>query len=821
MPQSLRSWVLHQPETRYEEDPVRQLVRAAHLPLDVNLQGAPLHLEGNHKLLSLRGLYQNQECTFNPEWKIPEFNDIFVKEIIKDYIPSRKWKLLLPAKLYVPSAHYFGHNRAIKNKYNKAESLHQLLCLKYLHELYKQGILYLREDNHHWKVRGPLYSWEVSALRDNGECGIKLRGRGYPSFPRSGKCSNVGPIKPLSGVHMGSDASGGKMGNEAPTKARSDERGTPILLHGPGNSVWRSSTLSNSRGRSTSRYTTSTNHSRPQNSGLKEAGTKGTTPNSQNLLEPRVLSGGGSLATVQQIETSKAQPSLQRGSTSTDPPCRDKLQHGAYTSSRCRHNSAFTSTAECSCTEQQHSIRCNGRIPDRVTGGIFLVDKSPRNTREARLVVDFSQFSRWPNKVQWPSFASPNLRALSELLPPGMSWVSLDVSAAFYHIPVNPAAASLLLVGIPGLPRDDPHLWELPESIFRDLYLHGRDELLLLLHQRGEQRLPRRTLGFRKIPMGIGLSPFLLSLFSSILVQFARREFVDLFAFSYMDDLVLGARTETHLASCCDSLLYFFREMGIKINEEKTRFTGTSLFFLGLHIRDIGILPQEEKSERVIALLEAIDTRIEYDFKIIQRLIGHLAYLAPFTRPGYPLLMPLYHACNLKRNYRFDMFYKYALIYWYSKLYPVRKNPQGFAQVFVDATPTSIAYIDYQTRSIQSASIPACPIHVAELMAVCWAKMETGASIIATDNTIALSKKFTKFPWELACLANALLIYTRLIYIRSKENPADLPSRGIHYILPYPQVKHAGEPQVNHLNLKVFPTSPPQHTPSQVRFLTV
>lgn len=60
-------------------------------------------------------------------------------------------------------------------------------------------------------------------------------------------------------------------------------------------------------------------------------------------------------------------------------------------------------------------------------------------------MANFPQFSRKSHKVSWPKFACPDLRASCWLLPQRFSWASLDVSTAFYPIPLNPTA------GVPGL----------------------------------------------------------------------------------------------------------------------------------------------------------------------------------------------------------------------------------------------------------------------------------------------------------------------------------------------------------------------------------
>nr|prf gene WHA [Woodchuck hepatitis virus] len=214
------------------------------------------------------------------------------------------------------------------------------------------------------------------------------------------------------------------------------------------------------------------------------------------------------------------------------------------------------------------------RTPRRITGGIFLVDKNPYNSSESRLVVDFSQFSRGHSRVHWPKFAVPNLQTLANLLSTNLQWLSLDVSAAFYHIPVSPAAVPHFLVGSPGLERfascmshdasnrNNSKLQTMHHICSRHLY-----NTLLLLFKTYGRKLHLLAhpfiMGFRKLPMGVGLSPFLLAQFTSALTSMVRRNFPHCLAFAYMDDLVLGARSYEHLTAVYSHICSVFLDLGI------------------------------------------------------------------------------------------------------------------------------------------------------------------------------------------------------------------------------------------------------------------
>lgn len=60
--------------------------------------------------------------------------------------------------------------------------------------------------------------------------------------------------------------------------------------------------------------------------------------------------------------------------------------------------------------------------------------------------MDFSQFSKGRHAMCFPNYWAPNHHALAQILPMDMPMISLDVSHAFYHLPLNPASALQLAV---------------------------------------------------------------------------------------------------------------------------------------------------------------------------------------------------------------------------------------------------------------------------------------------------------------------------------------------------------------------------------------
>nr|AAO12590.1 polymerase [Hepatitis B virus] len=409
------------------------------------------------------------------------------------------------------------------------------------------------------------------------------------------------------------------------------------------------------------------------------------------------------------------------------------------------------------CAEHgEHHIRIP-RTPARVTGGVFLVDKNPHNTAESRLVVDFSQFSRGITRVSWPEFAVPNLQSLTDLLGSNLSWLSLDVSAAFYHIPLHPAAMPHLLVGSSGLSRYVARLssnsrifnyqhgtmQNLHDSCSRQLYVS-----LMLLYKTYGWKLHLYShpiiLGFRKIPMGVGLSPFLLAQFTCAICSVVRRAFPHCLAFSYMDDAVLGAKSVQHLESLFTAVTNFLLSLGIHLNPNKTKRWGYSLNFMGYVIGCYGSLPQEHITQKFKECFRKLPVNRPIDWKVCQRIVGLLGFAAPFTQCGYPALMPLYARIQSKQAFTFSPTYKAFLSKQNMNLYPVARQRPGLCQVFADATPTGWGLAIGHQR-MRGTFVAPLPIHTAELLAACFARSRSGANLIGTDNSVVLLGNIHRF----------------------------------------------------------------------------
>nr|ACF39663.1 truncated polymerase [Hepatitis B virus] len=508
---------------------------------DLNLGNLNVSIPWTHKVGNFTGLYSSTVPVFNPEWQTPSFPHIHLQEDIinrcQQYVgpltvnEKRRLQLIMPARFYPNLTKYLPLDKGIKPYYPEYAVNHYFQTRHYLHTLWKAGILYKRETTRSASFCGSPYSWEQELQHgrlvfqtstrhgDESFCsqssGILSRSQVGPCVWSQLKQSRLG-LQPQQG-----SLARGKSGRSGSIRAR---------VH---------STARRSFGVEPSGSGHIDNSASSTSSCLHQSAVRKTAYS--HLSTSKRQSSSGHAVELHNLPPNSAR---SQGERPVFPCWWLQFRNSKPCSDYCLSHIVNLLEDWGPCAEHgEHHIRIP-RTPARVTGGVFLVDKNPHNTAESRLVVDFSQFSRGNYRVSWPKFAVPNLQSLTNLLSSNLSWLSLDVSAAFYHIPLHPAAMPHLLVGSSGLSRyvarlssnsrivNHQHgtLQNLHDSCSRNLYVS-----LLLLYKTFGRKLHLYShpiiLGFRKIPMGVGLSPFLLAQFTSAICSVVRRAFSPLFGF--------------------------------------------------------------------------------------------------------------------------------------------------------------------------------------------------------------------------------------------------------------------------------------------------
>nr|ADD12448.1 polymerase [Hepatitis B virus] len=782
---------------------------------DLNLGNLNVSIPWTHKVGNFTGLYSSTVPVFNPHWQTPSFPNIHLhQDIIKKcerfvgpltVNEKRRLKLIMPARFYPNVTKYLPLDKGIKPYYPEHLVNHYFQTRHYLHTLWKAGILYKRETTHSASFCGSPYSWEQEL--QHGAESFHQQSSGILSRPPVGSSLQSKHRKSRLGL-------------------QSQQGHLARRQQGRGWSIWSGihPTARRPFGVEPSGSGHTTNSASKSTSCLYQSTVRTAAYPAVSTFEKHSSPGHA-------VELHNIPPNSARSQSGRPVfPCWWlQFRNSKPCSDYCLSHIVNLLEDWGPCAEHgEHHIRIP-RTPARVTGGVFLVDKNPHNTAESKLVVDFSQFSRGNYRVSWPKFAVPNLQSLTNLLSSNLSWLSLDVSAAFYHLPLHPAAMPHLLVGSSGLSRYVARLssnsrifnyqhgtmQNLHDSCSRNLYVS-----LLLLYQTFGRKLHLYShpivLGFRKIPMGVGLSPFLLAQFTSAICSVVRRAFPHCLAFSYMDDVVLGAKTVHHLESLFTAVTNFLLSLGIHLNPNKTKRWGYSLHFMGYVIGCYGSLPQDHIIQKIKECFRKLPVNRPIDWKVCQRIVGLLGFAAPFTQCGYPALKPLYACIHAKQAFTFSPTYKAFLRNQYLNLYPVARQRPGLCQVFADATPTGWGLVMGHQR-MRGTFLAPLPIHTAELLAACFARSRSGANILGTDNSVVLSRKYTSFPWLLGCAANWILRGTSFVYVPSALNPADDPSRG-RLGLSRPLLRLPFRPTTGRTSLYADSPSVPSHLPDRVHF---
>nr|UPX78700.1 polymerase [Hepatitis B virus] len=782
---------------------------------DLNLGNLNVSIPWTHKVGNFTGLYSSTIPVFNPNWKTPSFPNIHLhQDIIKKcehfvgpltVNEKRRLQLIMPARFYPNVTKYLPLDKGIKPYYPEHLVNHYFQTRHYLHTLWKAGILYKRETTRSASFCGSPYSWEQEL--QHGAESFHQQSSGILSRPPVGSSLQSKHRK----SRLGLQSQQGHLARRQQGRSWSIRAGIHPTARRP-------------FGVEPSGSGHNTNLASKSASCIYQSPVRKAAYPAVSTFEKHASSGHA-------VELHNFPPNSARsqGERPVSPCWWLQFRNSKPCSDYCLSHIVNLLEDWGPCAEHgEHHIRIP-RTPARVTGGVFLVDKNPHNTAESRLVVDFSQFSRGNHRVSWPKFAVPNLQSLTNLLSSNLSWLSLDVSAAFYHLPLHPAAMPHLLVGSSGLSRyvarlsSNSRIFNHQRGTMQNLHDYCSRNLyvsLLLLYQTFGRKLHLYShpiiLGFRKIPMGVGLSPFLLAQFTSAICSVVRRAFPHCLAFSYMDDVVLGAKSVQHLESLFTAVTNFLLSLGIHLNPNKTKRWGYSLNFMGYVIGCYGSLPQDHIRQKIRECFRKLPVNRPIDWKVCQRIVGLLGFAAPFTQCGYPALMPLYACIQSKQAFTFSPTYKAFLCKQYLNLYPVARQRPGLCQVFADATPTGWGLVMGHQRMRGTFPAP-LPIHTAELLAACFARSRSGANILGTDNSVVLSRKYTSFPWLLGCAANWILRGTSFVYVPSALNPADDPSRGRLGIY-RPLLRLPFRPTTGRTSLYADSPSVPSHLPDRVHF---
>lgn len=392
------------------------------------------------------------------------------------------------------------------------------------------------------------------------------------------------------------------------------------------------------------------------------------------------------------------------------------------------------------------------RIPNRVTGKIFLVNKNAKSPEECRLVIDFSQFSRYQGKkYKYPHFFLPSQTDLIKLLRTNEFFIGLDLTQAFYQIPLHPDAAAFHLVS------DGTQVY-----------------------------------AWRKLPMGTGISTFALHMFVSTMLSSFRRRFPACSGLSYADDILLTSSNRTYLSSAAGSFIRALEYAGGAIKADKANptyvdrtggiiiRTSATAKFIGVQINRTKLLLHDSIKTKLKRLFEVIHPNILYDYKICQKLLGLLGYVVPFTNLTYCVLKPLYFCASRELTFSLHPTYFTLLRSLASCFVSIQRRERApQLEIFTDASYTALGFYDRThgwSRELLLQPADHYAIHHHELSAVLKA-VYNGYQHIATDSMFVHHKKFQSYGWLLGHVITLFLRSSFIYYVHTSNNPSDVFSR--------------------------------------------
>lgn len=394
--------------------------------------------------------------------------------------------------------------------------------------------------------------------------------------------------------------------------------------------------------------------------------------------------------------------------------------------------------------EKHHVIKTKAYIRNRVNGHVFLVDKNSNDSERCRLVVDLSGHSRALKCIhsKYPKYFSPNIHHLQYLIPKGMYKIGLDLASAFYNIPVHPDSAVHLKIS-------DGHT----------------------------------VYGFRKTPMGHGISPFLLQMFTADIAVYIRKSF-GVGCLTYMDDFVLYHKHAGVLSRVARTVCTRFANWGVVLNLDKsTPHPVKECMFMGvlLSYSDIRVAPKH--AAKISQLLVLFKPNLAYDFKLLQKLLGSLNWLAPFTYLQLAPLRRLYYAAGRGHATSISLLEWDLICLNYSR-YKALPYISHVARPTVAVDAASFLSVVSRHDVLACVPAPAVPQAHREMLAflqgLCFSKC------ILVDNKALYYKRFSTYPLLTQCILRLLSADALVYWCRSSFMPADSSSRGSSAVTPWP-----------------------------------
>lgn len=221
---------------------------------------------------------------------------------------------------------------------------------------------------------------------------------------------------------------------------------------------------------------------------------------------------------------------------------------------------------------------------------IVLVKKK---TGKWRMAVDYRELNKRTVKDRYPA---PEIERCINALYGSNVFITLDLYSGYYQIPVEPASR-------------EKTAFSTPEGQFQ----------------------------FKRMPFGLVNSAAVFQRTIDKMLRELRQPKI----VAYVDDIIIGAKTNEEAIELLEQLLEGMRKNGLTINLQKSKFLKSQVEFLGVELAAGGIKPGAAKCQAVTEFPTPTDS------KQVQRFLGLAGYFRRFVEKFSIIARPL-HALTRK-----------------------------------------------------------------------------------------------------------------------------------------------------------------------------
>ena len=222
----------------------------------------------------------------------------------------------------------------------------------------------------------------------------------------------------------------------------------------------------------------------------------------------------------------------------------------------------------------------------------------PKASGGWRPIIDLSALNRY---VDCPHFKMETAESIRRSIQQGEWITSIDISDAYYHIPVAPPIRKYFRFVISGRPYQ-----------------------------------------FKALPFGLNTAPREFTQLLQPLLKSFRDQGIRVHA--YLDDWAVRAPSQTICDRHTSIVLQQLRRLGWKVNMEKSELSPKQEFvFLGMQFNTISavVAPAPKHAEKIKSFYNMSRRRPIWTARQLYALIGYLQFLAPLTHRGRLHIRPI------------------------------------------------------------------------------------------------------------------------------------------------------------------------------------